>query len=347
MRVPLANFRRSHRRTAATLGLLAIAALWLVGVRAQSNQLRLVSTAWPPFTNAPGQPRFALDLVETALGRIGVTTTTTIVDAAQFTPALLTGQFDGSAAAWKDPERERVLLFSQPYLENRLILVGRQGADVSARSLADLKGKRVAIVDGYAYGDTVDNSGPTFVRSGSEEDSLKQLLSSAADYTLMDDLVVKYITEHYASEARTRLQIGVTPLITRQLFFAVRRSRPDAQAIIDRFNSQVRAMIVDHTYHRLLHVNWIRADVNGDGLVEFVPQSDTAGPLEPQSAYSIFSVDPTTPEPRTEPERRYYVGGNIYTQWATVPDRYKSVDTQRPDPTQPGGSTASIFTFSW
>ena len=178
MRVPLAKRRRDGRRTATILGLLAIAALSLVVVRAQTNQLRLVSTAWPPFTNAPGQPRFALDLVEAALGRIGVTTSTTIVDAAQFTPALLTGQFDGSAAAWKDPERERVLLFSQPYLENRLILVGRQGADVSAKSLADLKGKRVAIVEGYSYGDAVDNSGPTFVRSISEEDSLKQLLTA-------------------------------------------------------------------------------------------------------------------------------------------------------------------------
>jgi hypothetical protein len=50
---------------------------------------------------------------------------------------------------------------------------------------------------------------------------------------------------------------------------------------------------------------------------------------------------------RAAAERRYYVGGNIYTKWASVPDRYKSVDTQRPDPTNPGGSTASIFTFSW
>ena len=31
---------------------------------AQTAPLKLVSTAWPPFTNAAGQPRFALDLVE-------------------------------------------------------------------------------------------------------------------------------------------------------------------------------------------------------------------------------------------------------------------------------------------
>ena len=123
---------------------------------------------------------------------------TTIVDAAQFTTSLLSGKFDGSAAAWKDAERERTLLFSQPYLENRLILVARRGGDVSAATLADLKGKRIAIVEGYSYGEAIDQSGPTFVRSRTEEDSLKLLLDSKVDYTLMDELVVQYIVSHYA-----------------------------------------------------------------------------------------------------------------------------------------------------
>jgi ABC-type amino acid transport substrate-binding protein len=95
------------------------------------------------------------------------------VDAAKFTPALMSGSFDGSAAAWRDPERERALLFSQPYLENRLILVGRTGTDVSAAALTGLKGKRVSIVEGYAYGAALDKAGITFVPSRSEEDSLR------------------------------------------------------------------------------------------------------------------------------------------------------------------------------
>ncbi|MCY4597979.1 MAG: transporter substrate-binding domain-containing protein [Bryobacterales bacterium] len=74
------------------------------------------------------------------------------VDEDSLEPSLLSGDFSGSAAFWKDTERERVLLYSQPYLENRLILVGRQGSDVSANSLADLAGKRIALVAGYAYG---------------------------------------------------------------------------------------------------------------------------------------------------------------------------------------------------
>jgi polar amino acid transport system substrate-binding protein len=321
----------------------AVAASWLTEAGQTTTQLRLVSTVWPPFTNQPSQPRFALDLVEEATRRIGITTNTFFVEAAKFTPALLTGPFDGSGAAWKDAERERVLLFSQPYLENRLILVARRGGDVSAKALAELKGKRIAIVEGYSYGETIDTAGPAFVRSRSEENSLELLLKSAVDYTLMDELVVEYIVDHHPEEARTRLQFGARPLITRQLFFAVRRTVPDAQSIVDRFNGQLRAMITDHTYHKLLHVAWISVDLDGDGQIEYVPDSDKAGPKPPQRAYLLFSSDKPASAP-AEPPKRFMMGGNIYTDWARVPEQFKGYDSNRPDPAR---STASIFTFRW
>jgi polar amino acid transport system substrate-binding protein len=323
-------------------GLLALAALSF-GVSAQTAQLRLVSTAWSPFTNEPGQPRFALDLVEAGLGRIGVKASTTIVAASQFTSALLSGPFDGSAAAWKDAEREKTLLFSQPYLENRLMLVARRGGDVSAATVADLKGKRVAVVEGYAYGEAIDQSGASVVRSRSEEDSLKLLLDSKVDYTLMDELVVQYIVSNYADEARTRLQIGSTPLVRRQLHLAVRRSVPDAESIINRFNAQLRGMIADRTYHRLLHLEWIAADVDGDGRVEFVPQSDRPGAVEPKQAYSLFSTEPS-PMPTPKAQGRFLLGGSIYDGWTTVPDKFKVDDPKRPDPNK---ATAFIFRFAW
>ena len=316
-----------------------------LGVSGQTTQLRLVSTAWSPFTNESGQPRFALDLVEAALDRIGVKTSTTIVDAAQFTTALLSGKFDGSAAAWKDAEREKTLLFSQPYLENRLILVARRGGDVTATSFAGLKGKRIAIVEGYSYGEAVEQSGPTFVRSKSEEDSLKLLLDSNVDYTLMDELVVQYIVRNYAEEARTRLQIGSTPLIRRQLYLAVSRTLPDAQSIVDKFNAQLRGMISDHTYHRLLHLDWVVADVDGDGRAEYVPQSDRMGATEPKRAYSLIFAEPSqTPKPVPKAEGRFLIGGSIYDGWTSVPDRFKVDDPKRPDPNR---STAAIFRFVW
>ena len=308
---------------------------------AQDRQLQLVSTGWSPFTNAPGQPRFALDLVEEALERMGITAETVIVDEASLTSSLLSGEFDGSAALWKDAERERALIYSQPYLENRLILVGRQGSDVTATALADLAGKRIALVAGYAYGGSVETTdGPIFVGSNSEEDSVTKLLNGEADYTLMDELVIQYLIRNHGEEARTRLAFGSTPLLTRSLHLAVRRSLPDAESIISRFNAELRGMIADRSYHRLLHLDWIRANVDGDGRREYVPHADQTGPRPPERSYLLFATGSPTPESRTT--RRFYFGGNVYEGWSTVPERYKTPDFTRPDP---GRHTIRIFTF--
>jgi polar amino acid transport system substrate-binding protein len=307
-----------------------------------TTSLRLVSTAWPPFTNESGQPRFALDLVEAAFARISVSSQTAIVAAPAFTSSLLSGPFEGSAAAWKDPERERALLFSQPYLENRLILVGRRGEDVSATTMGALNGRRIAIVEGYSYGDAIAVAGPTFVRTQREEESLSQLLGGAVDYTLMDELVVRYITSNYPKESKDKLQIGTIPLITRPLHLAVRKALPDAQAIIKRFNAQILTMMVDRTYHRLLHLDWISGDVDGDGIAEYVPRSDRVGSAPPQQAYSISSSAATSKP--NEGKSKFYVGGNMYSDWATIPRQYKVPD---PDGPEPGRSSATLFTFRW
>ena len=325
------------------LGILASLCLAGALLSAQQRELKLVSTIWPPFTGEAGKARFALDLVEHALGRAGVKAAITYVDNDKYTPALVSGPYDGSGAAWRDKQREQVLLYSEPYLENRLVLVARRGGNVSASSLAALKGRRIAIVEGYAYGD-VDAAGPTFIRSRSEENSIQLLLGQVVDYVLMDELVIQYIVDNYPEEARTRLQIGRTPLLIRPLHLALRRSLPDAQAILDRFNAQIKVMITDRTYHKLLHVDWIRADIDGDGLLENVAASDKALKTEPQRSYSIFSSTELEKQVKKEQPERYFFGGAVYNGWSSVPDAFKVDHLDRPDSVHP---TARIFTFSW
>ena len=106
-------------------------------------------------------------------------------------------------------------------------------------------------------------------------------------------------------------------------------------------------MIADRTYHRLLHVDWIQADVDGDGLFEYIPENDTKGVTEPTRAYSIFS--PKEPAAATLPaaestKPRFYVGGNVYRDWASVPSNYKAAGSMPPPPSR---ATASLFRFAW
>jgi polar amino acid transport system substrate-binding protein len=300
---------------------------------------------WPPFSNTAGEARFALDLVAEALKRIGITSEPVFVEDNNFTSSLLTGPYDGSAAVWKDAERERVLVFSEPYLENRLILVGRRGSDVTATTLAGLAGKRIVVVGGYSYGDEVKKgSGPIFLLSRSEEDSLAKLLAGEADYTLMDEIVVQYILRNYAQQARDRLQVGATPLVRRSLHLAIRRDRPDAVAVVNRFNTELRRMIADRTYHRLLNIDWLRADVDGDGRPELISRTDQAGLAPPTTTYDLFLTTPTQPAAPSPSGPRFYLGGNIYESWASVPKNYKVPESNWNDANR---STASIFRFTW
>jgi ABC-type amino acid transport substrate-binding protein len=300
--------------------------------------LRLASTPWSPFTNEPGKARFALDLVHAALDRAGISANTTIVEEGKLTTALLKGEYDGSAALWKDAEREKTLLYSNSYLENRLILVGRKGSDVSATKLSALKGKRIALVETYAYGDEIRNSsGPVYVKSTSEEDSLQKVISNDVGYTLLDELVVEYILKNYPDQAKKVLAFGSTPLLVRTLHFAVRKDLPGAASIIEKFNSELQALVADRTYNRLLQLDWIQADV--DGQTVNIPRTDQFGNAPPDHTYKL-----TTGQSDSNGSTGFYVGGKVYQNWSTVPDAFKLAG---PNDTLSGGTKFSIFSFKF
>ena len=80
-------------------------------------------------------------------------------------------------------------------------------------------------------------------------------------------------------------------------------------------------------------------------LHEYVPLNDRTGPTEPQRVYTLFSAPQTTST--KEPEKPgFYVGGNIYSDWASVPESYK-LGNGNSDPPDPRRSTASVFKFKW
>jgi len=305
--------------------------------------LRLVTTTWSPFSGAPGKPRFALDLVDAALERMGIGADTVVMDEQKLSSVLLTGAFDGSAAVRGSEARDDAMIYSQPYLENRLILVGRAGSDVSAASFVGLAGTKVALVSGHAYASVAETvGGPEFVRSISDEEGVASLLKGEVDYALLDDLVVQYLIANHGDEARTRLVFGSTPLLTRSLHFAVRRTLPGADSIISRFDAEMRTMMADRTFHGLLKLDWIRTDVDGDGLGEYVPYQDRIGPVPPTNFYELFLSD--RPDMGPGMTRRYFLDGSVYEDWSAVPARYKDPDAGRagPDP-----RTAEMFSFTW
>jgi ABC-type amino acid transport substrate-binding protein len=326
----------------------AVAAFLIIqpafAVATETNELGLASDVWPPFTNIAGHPRLAIDLVHEALERAGIKATTNIVDWSAVTPGLRDGSFDGSAAIWHTAQRESFLLFSNPYLENRLVLVGQKGSDVSAESLSHLIGKRVAVVESYAYGETVEKAaGPQLVEGLNNQGNLRRLLNGDVDYMLVDDLLIRHLLEYQQDEAIRFLQIGSTPLVRRTLHFAVRKDLPGAEAIIESFNAAISTMLADGTYNDILQLSWIRADVDGDGRLELVPRTDKIGAVAPVAGYHVVWPGQGK-DPSATPDR-FLIKGQLYESWAAVPDHYK-VPSSDPVDGYPG-STSGLVGFKF
>ena len=295
---------------------------------AQVTQLELASDVWPPFTNIGSQQAFASELVSESLGRAGIKSTTEILEFEDVIQGIRSGKYDGSAALWYSEEREEFLLFSAPYLQNRLIVVGRKGADVNMKTFAGLAGKKVAVVGNYAYGSEVEQATEVVLVTGvNDQQNLERLLKEEVDYMLVDALLIEYLITHQGDEVARHLEIGSNPLLKRSLHFAIRRDIEGAQSIIDRFNQGIIKMISDGTYNRILQINWIRADVDGDGKLEMIG-GNHAGQEAPTSSYNIW-FDNSDPGLSTN---RFYVNGQVYQGWDTVPAQYKvQPATERPE----------------
>jgi polar amino acid transport system substrate-binding protein len=305
--------------------------------------LRLASDTWPPFTGGPGTQRVALDLVQRALDRINLRANPQIVEWKKVERGIAEGTFDGSGALWRTPEREQRMVFSDPYLENRLVLVAPRGADVNDIGVGDLGGRRVAVVSMYAYGDALDEaSGVLFVGTSSDQESLSKLLAGEVEYILIDDLVARYLIQNQPDEVAGNLEIGKRPLARKTLHFALRRDVPRAEEIIIAFNDAIQSMLRDGTYAQVLGMGWIRIDIDGDGLDEMVTLADAIGSAPPGAVYDVFGDEPDVPLE----ERRYIIGGAVFEGWAAIPNDIKAQGPSSPmEPRMKQGTT--IFTLNF
>jgi len=294
----------------------------------QSTALNLASDIWPPFTNEKPHRSFASELVEEALKRSGVSSQTKILEFEEVIEGIKENRYDGSAALWYDEEREQYLLFSAPYLQNQMVVVGRKGANVGVSSFAELAGKKVAVVGSYAYGSEVNQANEVILVEGSsDQENLERLLKEEVDYMLVDGLLMEYLLTHQSEEVAQYLEIGKAPLFKRSLHFAINRSLTQAASIIDRFNKTIIKMMVDGTYNKILELNWIRADIDGDGKLEMIGGSH-AGKAQPTSSYDVWFQS----SPPVADGNQYYVDGKLYPTWDSVPQKYKvAPPSERPE----------------
>jgi ABC-type amino acid transport substrate-binding protein len=289
-----------------------------VSVWAQTESLKLSSDVWPPFTNVDPEKSIALDIVEEALNNIDISVDYQIIGFDDVMIGISSGMYDGSAALWLDESRKRQLLFSEPYLQNQLILVGRKDSNVDVSSVSELKQKRIGVVKYYSYGDEIyKGKNNRIIPGDSDQQNLERLISEEIDYFLVDALLIQYLLKYQLNDVSTLLEIGDKPLIVKSLHLGINKTIPDASQIIKAFNKNIKTMMADGTYNKILELNWVTADVNNDGQLELILAGNEAGTLAPSSSYNIMYSE------ETKTDGGFYIDGKLYKSWDEVPNKYK------------------------
>ena len=289
----------------------------------QEAKLTLASDVWPPFTNTEGERSISNDIVKEALSRININTEFIITDFDSVLAGIDDGKYNGSAALWKSKQREEKLIFSNAYLQNQLILLGRKGSNPNIASLSELKGKRIGLVEDYAYDEALQTENSFDIVYGeNDQENLERLLSGEIDFMIVDNLLIQYLLKYEVNDIDNLLEFAKVPLIPKPLYFAIRKDIPNAEGIITRFNEEIKGMITDGSYNKILELNWIRADVDGNGTMALIFSGDVAGVTPPEMVYDIINTE------SSDSVNDYYINGTLYASWDDVPEDYKAALTK-------------------
>jgi hypothetical protein len=296
-------------------------------VCADTDRLVLGFDEYPPFTGDYGSPRVSVDLMERAMKRMNKTIDMIMVDPGEFERIFTNDRIEASPALWYSKERKKEFIFSNPYFENRLMLVGRKGSGARSTTLQQLDGKRVAVVEGYAYGPELEKSGAVLVAGVSEQKNMVKVLNGEVDFALIEEMLLTYARRVQQEQFETLLEIGSTPLITKPLHMAVKRDVRGAKRFIRRLNRELKSMLKDGTYHEIMGVGRLVADVDGDGTMEVIMVGDPAETLNPEEVFQ----DKSQPS-ENGMEHWFLVKGKLFSSLDDIPPDLRAT-MKAPQPT--------------
>ncbi|MCE9790270.1 transporter substrate-binding domain-containing protein [Shewanella indica] len=213
--------------------------------------LTLTNDPWPPFIETDGKTGLALEIVQSALAVHCYRLQVELKPWARALRSAKEAKTDLLLATWHTPEREQVLLFSEPYLQNRQRFIKRRGDPFEYTDLDSLNGKRIGVVRGYSY-QTGFRAARDFIRvpNNSLESNLKMLAVGRLDLTLEDEIVAT--DTFWRLHQEDSFDFTGPPLDIRNLHLSTSRLHPHGAELIAEFNQGLETIKKNGEYAKIL-----------------------------------------------------------------------------------------------
>lgn len=219
-----------------------------------AGSLRVVANQWPPYVDqSMPQKGMAIEIVEAAFKRAGYQHTIRIETWTRALEGLEIGIYDVAGAVWKTPEREKILIFSDPYWINQIKFIKKKGLKADFNNLGNLSGYLIGTLRDYAYDEAFVNS-KTLIKIPQNHmiQNLLKLRQGDIDITLGDENAIRYELNQYMKGSISEFEFLQKPLASRGLHIAVSKQNTKAAKIIADFNQVIRAMKADGSFDTIV-----------------------------------------------------------------------------------------------
>ena len=233
---------------------VALIGVLLLATPAFAQRLRLVTDAWPPFTDSTlVNGGLATDIVTTALARAGYASDFEQVPWARALMGVGDGRYDVLVNAWYDEARTHLGQFSGEYLLNRVRLIKRRDDPIEFQDLEQLHDYPIAVVRGYAYSAAFD--GDVQLQKVPVHNfamAVRMLVARRVRLTVEDEFVARYYLAQESARVRNAVEFLPQPLSENSLHILVSLKNPEHEQIVAGFDREIAKMKADGSYARLM-----------------------------------------------------------------------------------------------
>jgi len=160
----------------------------------------------------------------------------------------------GLAGLYRNEARVRKYDFSNAIIEEQLLVYVRGGEAFRFETIEDLKGKTIATIRGWSYGqgfDTARERGAfATVETGSAMESLRKVLSGEADAAVIESLSAR-IALKANPDFQPLIDALPTPVATNKTYLAFNK-QAGKTALLDYFNYVMASMKADGRFEAIL-----------------------------------------------------------------------------------------------
>ncbi len=239
----------------ALLACLALFVMAAGSIAAAQEKVTLIAeNDWYPYSAArDGAPEgMAVDLVRAAYQAAGVELELISQPYARCLEEVEAGRQLGCFDTIREPATEaRFLFHDQPLFRSAIVIIAPADSTLKDLTVADLKGQRVAITNGYTYGDAF-RSDASIRKDVVKNDLaiLRVVANKRVAYGIIYDKVMAHLLAEHGGELAGKVKV-VGLLIEPDLYVSFSKKRADAKAAIEALDKGLSLIRANGIYREI------------------------------------------------------------------------------------------------